>query len=71
VVVAPHHVRDPEVDVVDDAGEVVRGGAVLAEQRDAVEPIAERPPRLDVPLPPLATAAFRRPALTGEQLRLL
>ena len=37
VVVAADDVRDPEVDVVDDGRELVRGGAVLPEQRDAVE----------------------------------
>ena len=38
VVVAADHVGDAEVAVVDHAGELVGGGAVLADERDAVEP---------------------------------
>ena len=41
VVIAPHDVRDPEVDVVDDAREVIRRRTVLTEQRDPVEPRTE------------------------------
>src|SRR5204862_7597253 len=41
VVVAAQDVRDPEVDVVDNARQVVGGGAVLAQQSDSVEAIAE------------------------------
>ena len=37
MVEAAHDVRDPEVDVVDDAREVVGRGAVLAEERRAPE----------------------------------
>ena len=46
VVVAADHVRDPEVDVVDDAREVVGGGAVVAEQRHALEALAAARRRL-------------------------
>src|SRR6478672_4457977 len=56
VVEAAHDVRDAEVDVVDDAGEVVRRAAVLAQQRDAVEAVAERGARLTVSLRALALA---------------
>ncbi len=38
VVVATDHVGDAEVAVVDHAGELVGGGAVVADERDAVEP---------------------------------
>ena len=37
VVLAADNVRDAEVDVVDDAGEVVGGASVLANKGDAVE----------------------------------
>ena len=40
VVVPANDVRDPEVEVVDDAREVVGRGAVLAHERDPVEAIA-------------------------------
>ena len=36
MVVAADYVRDPEVGVVDDAREVVGGGAVVTEQRHAL-----------------------------------
>src|SRR5262249_59345732 len=42
---------DAEVDVVDDAREVVRRRPVVAHERDAVEAIAELRGRLEVPLP--------------------
>jgi hypothetical protein len=42
VVVATYDERDAEVDVVDDTREVIRRPPVLADQRDAVEPVAER-----------------------------
>ena len=54
VVEAAHDVRDPEVDVVDDARQVVRRGAVLAQQRDPVEAGAELFAGLAVPRLPLA-----------------
>ena len=41
VVVAADHVRDPEVDVVDDAREVVRRPPVLTDERDPVEALAQ------------------------------
>ena len=56
VVVAAHDVRDPEVDVVHHAREVVGRRAVLAHERDAVEALAELRARLEVPLAPLALA---------------
>ena len=40
MVVAANDVRDLELDVVDDAGQVVRRGAVLAEERDLSEAVA-------------------------------
>src|SRR3954447_3617914 len=43
VVVAANDVRDPEIDVVHDAGEVVGGAPVLAHKRDPVETVAELP----------------------------
>ena len=51
VVEAADDVRDPEVDVVDDAREVIRRGSVLAQQRDPVEAVAElrRRPRGSAP----------------------
>jgi hypothetical protein len=33
----------PELDVVDDAGQLVRGGSVLAQERDLPEAIAAEP----------------------------
>jgi hypothetical protein len=46
MVEAANDVRDAEVDVVDDAREVVRRGAVLAKQRDPVRSARRlRPPR--------------------------
>ena len=54
VVVAADHVRDPEVDVVDDARKVVGRGPVLAQERDAVEAVAERRRCLAVALGSLA-----------------
>jgi hypothetical protein len=57
VVVAADDVRDPEVDVVDDACELVRGGAVLAQKRDLAEAIAAEPGRsLGVDVLPFALA---------------
>ena len=44
VVVATHDVGDAEVDVVDDRREVIRRRPVLAQQREPVEPVAERRP---------------------------
>ena len=43
VVVAADDVRDPELDVVDDAREVVRRGAVLAQERDLAEALTAEP----------------------------
>ena len=40
VVVAADHVRDPEVDVIDDARQVVGRTSVLADERDPVEALA-------------------------------
>ena len=45
VVVAADDVRDPEVDVVDDARELVGRGAVLAQQRHALEALPAARPR--------------------------
>jgi hypothetical protein len=54
VVVPAHDVRDAEVDVVDNAREVVRGRPVVADERRAVEALAQLLPRLEVPLAPVA-----------------
>jgi hypothetical protein len=56
VVVPANDVRDPEVDVVDHAREVVRRRPVLADERRPVEALAELRGRLDVPRSPLALA---------------
>src|SRR5947208_13990093 len=40
VVVAADDVRDLELDVVDDAGELIRGRSVFAQQRRAAEAVA-------------------------------
>ncbi len=54
VVVAAHDVRDAEVDVVDHRREVIRGRAVLAQQGQAVEPVAQRSTGLAMAFCPLA-----------------
>jgi A/G-specific adenine glycosylase len=48
MVVAADDVRDPEVDVVDDARKVVCGRAVLAQERDPVEAVSDALGRLAV-----------------------
>ena len=64
VVVAAEHVSDPEVDVIYDAGQVVGRRPVLAQQRDAVEALAEPLCRLDVPR--AALALTHRPLVPRE-----
>ncbi len=54
VVVSADHVRDPEVGVVDDARQVVGGGAVVAEEHHALEPLRQPGRRLAVAVEPLA-----------------
>jgi hypothetical protein len=54
VVVPADDVRDPEVDVVDDRGEVVRRCPVLTDQRDPIEALRETSSGLAVPLETLA-----------------
>src|SRR5204863_5557580 len=56
MVVAAHYMRDPEIDVVDYGSEVIRRRAVLAQQRQTLEAIAERSPHLTVALRTLALA---------------
>ncbi len=51
-------------------GRRMRGEGVYAEQIKVLFQTAARRCGLDRPLPPLNTAAFRRPAQAGEQLRL-
>jgi DNA repair photolyase len=51
-------------------GRRMRGEGVYAEQIDALFRTAARRAGLDRPLPPLSTAAFRRPPRPGEQLNL-
>jgi DNA repair photolyase len=52
-------------------GRRMRGEGVYAEQIKALFHAAAKRHRLDQPLPPLNTAAFRRPPQAGEQFRLL
>jgi len=57
VVVPANDVRDLELDVVDDAGQVIGRGAVLAEERDPPEAVsAEARRRLAVELLTIALA---------------
>src|SRR5262249_58568058 len=56
VVEAAHDVRDPEVDVVDDRGKLVRRAAVRPQERDSVETLAELRTGFAVPLRALALA---------------
>ena len=51
-------------------GHRLRGQGVYVEQIRALFEVSARRHRLDRPLPPLNTAAFRRPVRSGEQLRL-
>ena len=65
VVVPADHVRDPELDVVDDAREVVRRGPVLAQERDPPEPVPSEPLRsraVDL----LAVALPERPLVPAD-----
>src|SRR5207244_1257526 len=64
MVEAADDVRDPEVDVVDDAREVICGTAVLADQRDPVEALAELAAGFPVTVLPLALAS--RPFCPAE-----
>jgi len=48
----------------------MRGEGPYAEQLAALFTVAARRAGLDAPLPPISTAAFRRPPQPGEQLRL-
>src|SRR6185312_756364 len=64
MVEAADDVGDAEVRIVDNAREVVRRGAVLAEQRDSVEALAQLGAGLAVALLPLALAD--RAVLPGE-----
>ena len=54
VVEATDDVGDPEVGIVDDAGEVIRGRTVLPDQRDPIEALAERGARFPIALLPRA-----------------
>jgi hypothetical protein len=63
MVLAADHVGNPEIDVVDDAREVIRGPSIRAEKRDPAEPDsafvvvrADFPRGLRVPVGPLALA---------------
>ena len=64
VVEAADDVRNAEVRVVDDAGEVIRRTAVLAQQRDSVETLAQLRAGLAVTL--LSLALANRALLPGE-----
>ena len=59
MVVAADDVRDAEVDVVDDGRKLVRRRAVLAQERHALEAVAER--RADLAVPVGALALPHRP----------
>src|SRR5439155_25927302 len=56
VVVPSDDVRDPEIDVVDDARELVRGAAVRPEQLHALEAVGQPRGRLAIALAALALA---------------
>ena len=56
MVEAANDVRDPEVCIVDDARKMIGRGAVLSDQRDPVEAIAELGAGLAVAVLPLALA---------------
>ena len=66
-------IRDTRGGRLSDSRFVVRqrGQGEYAEQIAALFAAAARKHGLDRPLPPLETAAFRRPVRAGEQLRLL
>ena len=64
VVVAADDVRDAEIDVVDDRRELVRRRAVLAQERDALEPVAER--RADLAMAVGALALAHRPLVPRD-----
>src|SRR3954452_9195548 len=70
VVEAAHDVRDAEVDVVDDGGELVRRAAVLAQQRGSLETGTETGSRLAVPLRTLARACGAFVPLEPEPLQV-
>ncbi len=68
-----HRVRETRAGRLSDAhfGRRMRGEGVYAEQIAALFAAAARKHGLDAPLPELSAAAFRRPAVAGDQLRLL
>src|SRR3954470_19768154 len=70
VVEAAHDVRDAEVDVVDNGGELVRRAAVLAQQGGPVETSAEAGSRLTVPVRTLALAHGAFVPLEPEPLQV-
>src|SRR4029450_9104157 len=62
VVVAADDVRDPELDIVDDAGKLIRGRSVLAQERDPPEAVASEPGR-SLAIDVLALALAYRPLI--------
>ena len=71
VVVPADDVRDSELDVVDDAGQLVRGRSVLAEERDLSEAIASEPIRgLAVDVLPFTLAHRPLVPLDAEPLEI-
>ncbi|MCC6765525.1 MAG: PA0069 family radical SAM protein [Deltaproteobacteria bacterium] len=68
-----NRIRETREGRVSDArfGRRMRGTGVYAEQIATLFAVAARKHGLDRPLPPLSTAAFRRPPLVGDQMRLL
>jgi DNA repair photolyase len=68
-----HRIRETRDGRISDSqfGRRMRGTGVYAEQLAALFAIAARKHGLDHGLPPLSSAAFRRPPAVGDQMRLL
>ncbi len=68
-----HRIRETRDGRISDSqfGRRMRGTGAYAEQIAALFAVAARKHGLDQPLPPLSTAAFRRPPAVGDQMRLL
>ena len=68
-----HRIQETRAGRLSDAtfGRRKRGQGAYAEQIAALFEAAARKHRLDRPLPPASTGAFRRPPQAGDQLRLL
>jgi DNA repair photolyase len=68
-----HRIRETRDGRISDSqfGRRMRGAGAYAEQIAALFTVAARKHGLHQPLPPLSTAAFRRPPAVGDQMRLL